>query len=476
MTVPVLRLFLLAAALLVPGAASTAEPAVKTRLSHEKTGWVVDYTFAQPSAVWEFRRVRDSLDKVHWRAVSFIVETPGVTFAHIGRHDVFYRADKRPIRYVRFRIVPFARPLDSDYKPWLLFSDGAAAFYTGHLAVSPMTAVPDADGPADIESGQVAQTLRVSAPHQSLRLNGQATTGTAEMPITDTNGTYLYAGAIAPASTPYMAQVVDPALPGWVRDNLDTLAPDLMRLYATRLGKPAVARPMVLMAWEGAERNGYSLSGGVVDGGGVMAIGLSGKKILSADPAVTRALQLFYAHEASHFWMGQAVRLTRREDAWISEGGADFLAVASLQVLDAAFDPRPRLQDELDQCLALDGPGEALATAEARGKSKGAYACGAILALAAESASRRHDTHADGFSFQRRLIDAGRATGTVTEALWLGQFADVASADLSQEVRAFIDNGVDDPKAFWERLFTATGVPFTRDGATLRLTEIRLGD
>ena len=114
-------------------------------------------------------------------------------------------------------------------------------------------------------------------------------------------------------------------LPGWVRDNLDTLAPDLMRLYATRLGKPAVARPMVLMAWEGAERNGYSLSGGVVDGGGVMAIGLSGKKILSADPAVTRALQLFYAHEASHFWMGQAVRLTRREDAWISEGGADFL-------------------------------------------------------------------------------------------------------------------------------------------------------
>jgi hypothetical protein len=146
------------------------------------------------------------------------------------------------------------------------------------------------------------------------------------------------------------------------------------------------------------------------------------------------------------------------------EGTADLLAARTLQQLTPDYDVRGALQEELDECLALTGPGEALITAAERTEFRAHYACGAMLTLAAEGASD------DVFDFVRTLIDANRADGFVTSEDWLAQFrAASGDAALTDAVRTFVDRGVADPRAFWERLFKATGVRFDASPEALTL-------
>jgi hypothetical protein len=68
-----------------------------------------------------------------------------------------------------------------------------------------------------------------------------------------------------------------------------------------------------------------------------------------------------------------------------------------MQTLVAGYDPKPKLQEEMRNCLKLNGAGKPLATAESRGDDKVQYACGALLSLVAEAAAKRHDSNADIF-------------------------------------------------------------------------------
>jgi predicted metalloprotease with PDZ domain len=142
-----------------------------------------------------------------------------------------------------------------------------------------------------------------------------------------------------------------------------------------------------------------------------------------------------------------------------------------MQHLVPDYDPHPRLQEEMNDCLKLNGAGKPLSTAEDRGDNKAHYACGALLLLAAEAASRKNDRSADALTFVRRLIDANRSDGEITEAKWLASFSQVAGPAARDEVQEFIDRGVADPLAFWADLFTATGVGFTRQRDTLTLLD-----
>jgi hypothetical protein len=120
---------LVASAILImsgPAASATPSkpPAVKVVLKRKGSEWIVDYSFNKNAPVWFFQHSKDSIDRVHWRLTSWKVETPGVKLVRLGQFDALYRTDSRPLRDVRLRIVPFSRPLRSDYAPALTFSDG----------------------------------------------------------------------------------------------------------------------------------------------------------------------------------------------------------------------------------------------------------------------------------------------------------------------------------------------------------------
>lgn len=456
--------FLLA---LVAPLAAQAAPAVRVTLTRAGDEWLVDYAFARQSPVWVFQRTASDLDGVPWRPQSWRVETPGVRIEHVGHHDVLV-ADA-PLTRVRIRMRPFAQPLIGDYTPALAFSDGGLALYTDHFAVSPVADVATVRAlPADLTGTALAQpeeSLTILDPGRRLLLRGETLRGRASLRIGE-GGTYVYSGDAAVIDTPSFAGVIDAGLPAWVRTELDDFTPRLFRLYTERLGPPAGGKPMALVAWQGAERPGSSFGGSVLEGMVVMQ--LSGQRALTSSPELLAGLRWFLGHESAHFWVGQTIHVSRKADGWIMEGSPDLLAVRALQGFYPDYDARAQLQRELDECLTLTGPGEALAAADERDEYRAYYACGAMLALAAEGVAKQRG--GDFFTFLRGLIAARRANGEVTGADWIARFrGEGGDAATAAQIGAFVDKGVDDPRAFFARLFATCGVGARVEGDTLLL-------
>ncbi|MES2443524.1 MAG: hypothetical protein V4574_11905 [Pseudomonadota bacterium] len=466
-----LRSILLALALGLALPAAAADRGVRVTLSRGEGGdWLIDYDFTWRSRAWFFPRSYMDLGGKPWRQQSWAVETPGVRFERIGHYDVL-SAGGAPLSHVRIRMRPFAHPLSADYTPALAFSDGGLAFYSDHFVVSPVASVAVARTlPADLVHTYIEQppvSWVVRDPGHRLLLRGKTLRGMATFALRDAD-TYLYSGNAPVSETAAFAGVIDAGLPAWVRTELDDFTPRIMALYAERLGKPAGGRPMALIAWQGAERNGFSFGGSVLSGMVVMQI--SGKQVLARNDGVLTQMRWFIGHESAHFWVGQTIRYEVPGDSWIMEGSADLLAIRALERLTPDYDATAALQAEMDECLKLSGAHEPLATAGQRGEHRANYGCGAMLALAAEAALKQGPGNGDVFTFLRGLIAARRADGVVGTADWLARFqAATGDAALVGEVRGFVEKGVANPRAFWARLFGATGVGFRVEGEGLKL-------
>ncbi|HTW35611.1 MAG TPA: hypothetical protein VMD53_13415 [Rhizomicrobium sp.] len=453
-------------------AAGSQPPAVDIVLERNSAGWTADYTFTKSAPVWFFQHSKDSLDNVRWRLASVKVVTPGVTLARLGNFDALYRRDNRPLRHVRMDIVPFSRGLRGELAPALKFSDGGLAFYSHQFVVSPLGSIAAVEAlpvnPDWKKIEDVSETLTIKDRGRRLLLRGRVVRDAVTLSLADPD-TYVYSGAVPLLETEHFVEVMDPGLPTWVRSQLDDFLPRLMEFYTDRLGAPSGSKPTAMIAWGGPERPGLSLGGSVYDG--LVAMNISGSRMLTADPKILAILREFFGHETSHFWIGQTIHDSRSEEDWITEGSADLLGIRAIQHLVPGYDPHPKLQEEMNDCLKFNGAGKPLSTAEDRGDDKAQYACGALLLLAAEATSKRKDRSADALSFVRRLIDANRSDGEITEAKWLASFSQVAGPAARDQVQGFIDHGVANPLAFWATLFTTTGVGFTRQRDTLTLLD-----
>lgn len=463
---------LLAACLSLTGCATTREPPAQsdeagaTALLERGAdgGWLLEYRFTRAAPAWFFVRSALDFDGKPWRARSFTVETPGVRLERQGRYDVL-TGDGAPLTTVRLRVKPYSESIAADYTPALAFSDGSIAFYSEHHLVAPLSSAEAAAKlPADLnevhfDTVPVRFTLR--DPGRTLLFGGKNLHGEASLMLNGDDA-YLYSGAVRPVETPSFAGIIDPGLPEWVNAELHAFTPRLFAYYTQRLGKPRGDRPAALVAWGGTALKGYSVGGSVLKG--MVVMNMRGAQVADPNPAVRTRMRSFIGHEAAHFWMGQTVRYGERSEAWITEGAADLMAFRAFRHLDPDYDDRADVQRSIDDCLKINGS-QPLAGAAERGAHRANYACGAVLALAAEGATRKREPGADIFTWLARLIDANRADRTVTQADWLEAFSVVqGDAAVTASVRAFLDQGAADPAAFLYRLLTASGVPVRREG------------
>lgn len=429
--------------------------------------WTADYRFRQAAGAWMFLRSNPDLDGKPWRQRSWTVETPGVRLERHGRYDALVAAGSVP-RRVRVRFTPLGEPLRADYQPALIFSDRSVALYPEHFVVAPQ---PDAVAVAALgfelsDLTEPPTTTELRAPGRRILVRGKATRNRIRLGPGETD-TYAYIGDLPLIEAPALAAVIDPAVPGWVRRELDPLLPRLLAHYTERLGKPAGERPQMMLSWGGTERKGVSLSGSVLDG--LVVMNFAGQQLAMPSALVLDRLRLHVAHEAAHLWMGHTVRYASPSGAWITEGGADLLAIRTVERLVPEFDAGRELQRAIDECLKVNGA-KALSGASARGEVRANYACGAVLMLIAEAAERRSDAGADATTFAKRLIEANRADGVVTQAEWLAAFGTVTGdAALTARVETYVDQGDPDPVGFIAALFTATGVRFAREGERIVL-------
>ena len=155
-------------------------------------------------------------------------------------------------------------------------------------------------------------------------------------------------------------------------------------------------------------------------------------------------------------------------DAWITEGGADLMAVRALKALDPAYDDRKALQEEVDDCVTLS-QGRGVAEAGVRGEHRAYYACGAVFAMTAEGAQKRRDG-GDWFGFLRPLLDANRRDGVLSRAEWLNALTRVSDdPTLAADIGRMLDQGAADPAAEIASLFRRAGVPHRVEGGRIIL-------
>jgi len=277
--------------------------------------------------------------------------------------------------------------------------------------------------------------------------------------------TYVLFGEADLVEGDRLITVADPQLPAWIADAVEDFAPRMADYYVRRLGPGQTDRPTIMMSWAGPTPGRSSMGGSVLPG--LIVMNFDGVGIVEPSAAVLGMARWFIGHESAHFWLGQTVRYERSRDAWITEGGADLMAIRSLKVIDPTWNDRAELQKEVDDCVRLaDAP---VAQAAERGEHRAFYACGAVFALAAEAVHKR-STGGDWFDFLRLLIDANREDGVLTRDEWLTAL-DQTSGDplLRRDIEALLDEGSTDAAGAVESILTRAGVPHRREGPRVLL-------
>jgi len=430
---------------------------VRVEITRRGSEWTADYLFDREYPVWVFPRTdvaRDDLKS--WRPRSWTVETRGVRLEQRGSYDVLI-ADRGDIpRQVRIRFTPFTKGLQDDYTPALQFTDGSVALYVAQFDTFPMASVRAVkELPGDLNNqfvpdAKLTYVLRDQAGPVWMRGKRLAVAETGN------KDAYVFFGALQPIETPAMVGFVDPQLPEWIRGTLAQAIPDMLARYTQELGPPPGMKPTIMLSWAGPTPGLTSRAGSVLPG--LIVLTYEGAGVLSEDETARIEGLQFIAHEAAHFWLGQTVAYEYAKDAWITEGGADLLAMRLTALEQPGYDWRTDFNNSIEECVGLSYR-RGVETARERNEVRAYYACGAAFGLIAESASGR-----SFFTFVKKLIDANRVDGIVSRAEWLAALDAVSrKPDLSRDIARMLDRGVPDPKAFIAALFTRAGVAHSVD-------------
>ena len=435
--------------------AGKAQPAAEVAVTRDGDVWTADYVFADDAPVWGFERstvIEGTREP--WRPRDWQVTTPGVVLERVGDLDVLRSLDGRPVpRRVSLRLTPSSDDLEADYSI-LKFTDGSVAMYSGAFDVFPLPSLEAI--PETMERGTEREwgAVRITWTDRAgpVLVKGERL---AQATAQDANA-YVLFGKAQMKESDRLVTVVDPELPAWLVATIEDFAPRVIDYYGQRLGPGETRRPTIMASWYGPNPTHTSLSGSVLPG--LITASFEGRELLTEAPDILARNRWFIGHEGAHFWLGQTVRYERARDSWITEGGADLMAVRALKTLDPTYDARAELQLEVDDCVKLGT--RPVSEAGRRGEHRAFYACGAVFALAAEAAQKRA-TGGDWFDFLKPLIDDSREDGVLTREEWLAHLTAVSGdPELRAQIEVLLDTGAADPTPIIVSLFERSGVAY----------------
>ncbi|WP_292152413.1 hypothetical protein [Brevundimonas sp.] len=459
-------------------AASGAEPAsvirtggdrVEAAVLRDGNAWTVTYRLNEDAPVWAFQRsALLRVGRTPWRPAWWSVQTPGVILDRQGRYDVLRTVDGSPVpRDVRIVMHPREGDLEADYDPALMFSDGTVALYSGQFDVIPLASVEEARAlPLD--------TNGLDLPGGPARVRWRDRAGPVLFkgeriaePVEVDADTYVLFGQAEVRSGSGVTTVIDPGLPTWLGQELAGFTPRVMGYYAERLGPSAGGVPTLMVSWTGPTERLSSMGGSVLPG--LISMNFEGEGVLDPDAVALSRARWFIGHEAAHFWLGSnGLRYEFARDAWITEGGADLMAVRAISAIDPTYDARAELQREVDDCVTF-ATGKPVATAGERGDNRAYYACGAVWAMAFEAAKGTRDG-GDWFDVIAEFQRGEGRDGVLSREEWLSALTRTArDPSLRLDIERMLDQGVGDPGAVIGRLFQRTGVAHRVEGGKVVL-------
>ncbi|HEV8630133.1 MAG TPA: hypothetical protein VGV61_07435, partial [Thermoanaerobaculia bacterium] len=248
------------AAFHIPGFGGPPKVDVALREVPAEDLWQVRYHLPEKAAGVDLVHGRGSYRRTGWSVLpagSQWVDAPEV-------ERLCFPAPTRDFA-VSFRTDVASRP--KDYEVNVAMSDGGRLLYTGHLAVRPLErcgAGADAQPAGEPPAHRFAFTTSAG---RTIRVGDRAGDGALrwEAPL-GSEQTYVYFGPQPGVVGERMVLIADPALPTWVRGDLEATVARLFDRFAGETGLSLPARPLVLLAFD-PHGSGRSFDGGVLGEG-----------------------------------------------------------------------------------------------------------------------------------------------------------------------------------------------------------------
>ena len=298
-------------------------PVISVTVQAREDGlWQVDYTFPSPQKVVIFSRSENDYRAKTWKSL-----TSNVQLERIGGIDAL--VFKTPAKTASFKIKPFTGKVRRDYTPFIPFSDGGMAVYTGQFNV---LYAQDREDIVSLKGNirnwhgeQKLHTVKILSNMPMIN-DGNVERGEALDPTVGTGeGRYIYVGQAEITQGQDFSGVVDPGLPQWLTERFDE---DLIKIfggYADLWGEGLPTRSTILFSSCGFDAPGYSMKGGAL--GNMLALEVSGQKLVKSNDKILQELHWFFAHEIAHLFQTRLkIHLDNLDHAWINEGAANAMA------------------------------------------------------------------------------------------------------------------------------------------------------
>ena len=394
-----------------------------TLIPNSAESWAVEYQLTAPANFLVFARGNGDYRTRTW--------TPGDEFIveRLGATDLVRRRDGQPFTGFAADIATFSERVSKDYIPFLRFSDGAQAVFTGQFIVGfPGEPVDDA---AFIDGANNDNTLWPDSIRANFEpgyfgrmiINSRVVTEPETLLIGNGNGNYVYFGAATALETPHITAVVDSASPAWLVEVLYDSMRATFELYSARLGALEGGKPSLLTTFEALEAGRLSFTGGVIGTQMAFQLGL-GADIVDT-PAERAFMARFFAHEAAHLWNNGEVVNAESSEAWLHEGSAEAMAWLALAEIGfySSDDVRGLFQEAANKCTGFLDSGP-LREAARREDFQAYYTCGAVMALATHGAMREEG--GDLFDFWRELLRSAQGAGVYDATDYYRQLDEVS--------------------------------------------------
>lgn len=438
----IVRFALTLFAVIAAPAMAQRAPIATVEVARDGDRWTADYRLSVRAPVWVFAKsILPRESNRSWRLDTVRVLTPGVTLVRLGNYDALVATGGRALPpRVRLAFTPYKLDVEAGYDPAINFSDGSVALYADGFKLVPMTSIAAARAADRDENslpaiGATTRTIFVDRAGPVLSQGRRVARA-----MLDRGEAYVLFGRLRPSIGRAMTTIFDPALPAWITADLNREMPAILADYRSRLGPSPVGQPTLMVSWAGPTAGKVSMGGSVLPGLVVMA--LEGEGLAAPNTKAAHYARWFIAHEAAHFWLGQAIAYDTPAESWITEGGADLLAFRATAAADKSFDLRQRLGQARAECLPFLAKGGIASAYRREGDFRSYYACGAIIALAAEQAS------GGNFGDFVRTLIARNPDKIVTRAEWLALLDERAPGrGLSDAVSALLDRAQPDAAA-----------------------------
>ena len=322
---------------------------------NESEEYIVHYEFATPTDTVFFFRNPDNSRQKRWTPLS-----PDIYIDFDGEQELIKSRSNKKITRASFVLTPTYTVLPEDYAPFMPFSDGGLAIYTGRYFVCNEKC-------SDKISYKWHFTFESALP-DNIVYDGRVSQKSAAW-VDSGSGQNIYVGPQLPLSTKKFNAVIDPGLPSFIKNQLNTAFPLMMDYFSDKLGEVR-NKPFLFASYNKNQDKFSGAQGGTLPGQVFMH--WFGPNLEERLAAKTNQGDLiwFFAHEAAHFYQPGDSNI---ESAWIHEGGAELMAYLSLKELFPEF--RNYAQTRLDwsakKCSKLLGTNE----------FKRHYYCGLIYLL-----------------------------------------------------------------------------------------------